>query len=440
MQILWELARRAQRGEAIRVGVVGTGFFGAGFLRQCARMAGIQPIVAANRGLGRAVDALRAAGFERAAIAVCDDPGQAEAALAAGRVVATTHLELPARLAAVDVVVEATGDITAGARVALAAIAGGKHIVAANAKAHATIGPTLKALADQAGVVYSDVDGDEPGILKGLFDYCHGLGFQPLVAGNCKGVLRREATPATQASFARAHGLQPWLACAAADGTKLNLELAVVANATGLRPAVRGMTGPRTTLESLVADFERLGLFAHGPIVEYTLGIPNGVFVVVHEEDPLVQRELRYLKMGDGPYYVFHQPHVLIHYAAPLSAARAALDHAATVAPRGAPVVEVVAHAKRDLPAGQRLDGVGGFDCYGLITTVEEARRERLLPIGLAEFARLTRPIPRGEPVTEDAVEFDEDQLAVRLWRQQVAGAAAREGDAAAPLLAEGTQ
>lgn len=421
MQILRELASRARRGDVVRVGVVGAGFFGTGFLRQCRRMAGIQPVVAANRNVERAVAALRAAGFEPDEIAVCDDLEAARAALEAGRVIATPCLELPAQLPLIDVVVEATGDITVGARVALAAITHGKHIVAANAKTHATIGPVLKARADQAGVVYSDVDGDEPGLLKGLFDYCQGLGFRPLVAGNCKGVLRREATPATQAAFARAHGLQPWLACAAADGTKLNLELAVVANATGLRPAVRGMTGPRTTLESLIADFERLGLFAHGPIVEYTLGIPNGVFVVVHEEDPLVRRELRYLKMGDGPYYLFHQPHVLIHYAAPLSAARAALYTTATVAPLGPPVAEVAAHAKRDLAAGQLLDGVGGFDCYGLIVTASEARRERLLPIGLAEFARLRRPVRRGEPILEDAVELDESQLAVQLWRQQAA-------------------
>src|SRR3954447_9786386 len=106
------------------------------------------------------------------------------------------------------------------------------------------------------------------------------------------------------------------------------------------------MTGVQTSLDALVSDFGRLGLFERGPIVDYSFGIPNGVFVVVRDDDPVTMREMRYLKMGDGPHYLFHHPHVMVHYEAPLSAAEAALHGAATIAPRGAPVVEVVAYAK----------------------------------------------------------------------------------------------
>jgi predicted homoserine dehydrogenase-like protein len=293
--------------------------------------------------------------------------------------------------------------------------------VAANPETQATVGPYLQVLAERAGVVYSDVDGDEPGIVKQLFDYCVGLGLQPVLIGNCKGVLKRYATPETQAAFAAAHDLKPWIATAAADGTKLNFEMAIVANATGYRPARRGMTGVQTTLDTLIADFEREGLLDQGPVVEYSFGIPNGVFVVVRDDDPVMQREMRYLKLGDGPFYLFHHPRVMVHYEAPLSAAWAALHGIATIAPRGAPVAEVVAYAKRDLSGGQRLDGIGGFDCYGLIVPKEDARREGLLPVGLASFARLNRAIPKDQPIPLEAVTFEEENLVLDLYRRQKA-------------------
>lgn len=419
MNIFVELERRERAGRPIRVAVVGTGFFGAGLVRRLARIPGLVPAVAANRTLERAVAALLAAGVDRAAIDVCDDPDRAGATLEAGRYVATSSLHLPAHLAGIDVVMEATGDVLVGAEVATAAIQGRKHIVAANSETQATVGPILKVMADATGVVYSDVDGDEPGILKGLYDYCVGLGFTPVVAGNWKGVLKRYATPATQAAFAQAHGLKPWIASAAADGTKLNFEMAIVANATGMLPSVRGMAGPQATLETLVDDLDRAGLLAQGPIVDYALGGQKGVFVVVHSDDPDVHREFRYLKMGDGPHYLFHRPQVLIHYEAPLSAAGAALHGTATIAPRGAPRVEVAAFAKQDLGAGERLDGIGGFHCYGLIVHADEARRDGLLPIGLASYGRLTRDIAKDGPIPADAVSFEEDNLVLDLRRRQ---------------------
>jgi predicted homoserine dehydrogenase-like protein len=420
MHIFAELARRQQTHGPIRLAVVGTGYFGAGLLRRGARIRGLASVLAANRTLERAVAALQAAGHPPDHIRVCDDPLAAQAALEAGCAVATADLCLAARVPGVEVVMEATGDVLVGATVASAALQGGKHVVAANPETQATVGPLLQHLAEQAGVVYSDVDGDEPGILKNLWDYCVGLGFEPIVAGNCKGVLKRYATPATQAAYAEAHGLKPWIASAAADGTKLSLEMCTVANATGHLPAAPGMVGPQTSLETLIADFDELGLLSQGPLVEYTLGIPNGVFVVVRGDgDPQLQRDFSYLKMGDGPYYLFHRPHVLVHYEAPLSAAEAVLYGAATVAPRGAPVAEVATFAKRDLPAGQRLDGIGGFDCYGLIVRADHARRERLLPVGLASYARLTRPIPTDAPIPIDAVDFEDDNLVLQLRRQQ---------------------
>ncbi len=419
MHIFAELERRQQRGTPVRVAVVGAGYFGSGVVARIARVRGMIPAVAANRTLDRAIHALEAAGIDRSLIRVCDDPVAAQRALDDGFAVATHSLRLPAHLPGIDVVMETTGDMIVGAEIALEAIHQRKHIVAANAEVQATVGAILKHKADEAGVVYSDVDGDQPGLLKNLYDYCVGLGLRPVMAGNCKGVMKRYATPETQAAFAAAHGLQPWLATAAADGTKLNFEMAIVANATGMLPAAPGMVGPETTLDTLLADCERLDLFSHGPIIEYTLGIPSGVFLVVHSDEPRVRDDFAYLKMGSGPYYLLYRPYVLIHYEAPLSAAEAALYGSATITPDGPLKTEVVAYAKRDLKAGRRLDGLGGADTYGLVLRAEEARAHGFLPVGLSGYARLTRDTTKDQPITYDSVVFEEENALVTLRGQQ---------------------
>jgi predicted homoserine dehydrogenase-like protein len=415
-----------QARDPIRVAIVGAGYFGAGLTRVLAGRSDCVPVLVANRTLERAVAALRAAGRSPDAIVVTRDAGAAGAAIHAGRAVASDDLLLATRLAEIEVVAETTGDVLVGATVAQAAFAAGQHVVAANPEAQATLGPMLKILADRAGVVYSDVDGDEPGLLARLIVSVQEMGLEVVVAGNCKGVLKRRATPASQAAFAFEHGLRPWIASAAADGTKLNLELTVVANATGLAPRVQGMHGPRTSPERLLDDLERTGLLDGGHYVDYVLGLGGGVFVVAVSHDPVVQRDLRYLKLGDGPYYLFHDPRVLIHYTAPRSLIDAVRHGAATVAPRGEPVAETIAFAKQDLQPSAELDGIGGFDCYGLIVTAERAQRERLLPIGLAAYARLRWPVNQDEPIGLDQVELTSN-LATQLWQQQCELFPARE-------------
>jgi predicted homoserine dehydrogenase-like protein len=402
----------------IGVAVVGTGYFGGGLLRRLAVLDDFEPRVVANRTLDHALSALQRAGVDVGRVVVTDDRSQAQAALHAGRMVVTTDLELATALDGVDVVAEATGHLLVGTQIAVAAINSGKHVVAANSDVQATVGPMLKVMADEAGVVYTDIDGDEPGLLSNLYASCKSMGLDVAVMANGKGVLKRYATPATQAAYAAEYGLQPWLATAAADGTKLNFELTVFANASGFVPAVRGMHGPAFDVSEIVEGYARLGLLDGGQYVDYALG-PRGVFAIVRSDDPQVQGDFRYVKMGEGPFYLFHEQRVLIHYQAPGSIARAARRHEATVTPMGAPCAETVAFAKRDLDAGQHLDGIGGFDTYGLIVRADEAVRERLVPIGISQYARLVRPLRRDEPITYDAVELEGDNLALELRRKQ---------------------
>ena len=354
--IFQDLKRREQQGLPVRVGIVGAGFMGAGSLRQISRVPGMVAPIVANRTLSRAVDAFIAAGVARADIVTTDDVDTARKAVERGRCVATSRLDLPAFIPSLDVVMETTGNVVAGTDVTLKALRQGKHVVAANLEVQGTVGPILKARADAAGVVYTDCDGDQPGIIMNLHAYCAGLGLEPLVAGNCKGVLKRYATPETQAAFAREYGISATIATSAADGTKINLEMAAVANATGMLPLRTGMLGLQTRLETLLDDCRGAGLLDGPPAVEYTLGIPSGVFIIARTDDPSLQRDFRYLKMGDGPEYIFYESRVVCHFDAPVTIAKAALYGAATVTPRGRPVAEVIALAKRPLEAGTRLD------------------------------------------------------------------------------------
>lgn len=416
MNIFADLAHREQRlGRPLNVAVVGAGFLGGGLIHQLSKIRGMCPALVSNRTPERAVAALRGTGVDPARIRRCEDPDAARRALLDGHRVVTTQPTLAAHVPEIDAVLEATGTMHIGTEVALAYMEQRKHVVEANPEVQVTVGACLKAKADAAGVVYSDIDGDQPGIIMNLFSYCSGLGLEPIVAGNCKGVMKRYATPETQEGFARNAGISPWIATAAADGTKLNLEMALVANATGMRPARTGMTGVETSLEGLLEAFKRHGLLNGPPIVEYTLGIPSGVFVIARSRDPQLQREFRYLKMGDGPDYLFYRPYVLCAFEAPLTVAEAVLYGTATATPLGAPIADVATYSKKDLHAGEPLDGIGGAKHYGLIMEIDELRREDALPVGLAEYATLTRDARKDGIIRYDDVTLDERPTAVRL-------------------------
>jgi predicted homoserine dehydrogenase-like protein len=196
--------------------------------------------------------------------------------------------------------------------------------------------------------------------------------------------------------------------------------MAAVANATGMKPARPGMVGPETALDGLLAEIGRRGLLDGPPVVEYTLGIPSGVFLIARSDDVHLQREFRYLKMGDGPNYLFYRPYVLCQFEAPLTAAEAVLYGTATLSPAaGAPATDVATFAKRDLRAGEPLGGIGGPNHYGLIMEARSAGEEDALPVGLAEYAELRRDVAKDSMIRQEDVVLDERPIAVRLRKEQ---------------------
>lgn len=415
-----QLGRLAAQGRAVRVGVVGAGFMGRGLVQQLARMPGLFPSLVVSRRIEAGVEAYRRAGFAADEIVVSDRPVVLAEAVLGRRPAVTSLPEVAVEVGPVQAFIEATGAVEYGARVALLCCWNHKHFVSLNAETDATVGCVLKKKADEAGVVYTNGDGDQPGVLMRLIEYCRGCGFEVRSAVNCKGFMDVHATPESILPWARKQNTSPRMTAAFTDGTKLNLEQNVVCNAAGLRPARRGMVGVRTDLANLLRDFAAAGALGESGTVDYTLGgdFGGGVLVVGRTDWPeMVGPYLRYLKMGDGPDYVFYRPYHLCHVETPLSAAEAVLYREATIAPGPWPVAHTVAIAKRDLKAGEVLDGIGGFAAYGQVEAAEKCRG--MLPMGLAEEVRLARPIPKDEPIPYDAVELDESRLIVKLWREQ---------------------
>jgi predicted homoserine dehydrogenase-like protein len=415
-----QLQRLEMIRQPIRVGVIGAGFMGRGLVHQLARMPGLTPALIVSRTLEHAIEAYRLAGFPAQDIVVSDSPRTLSDAVAKRRPAITSNPEIAAAVGNIHAVIEATGAVEYGARAAMACFRHRKHFISFNAETDATVGCILKKKADEAGVVYTNGDGDQPGVLMRMIDYCRGCGFQIRSAVTCKGFLDVHATPQSIQPWAISQGTSPRMTCAFTDGTKMNLEQNVVCNAAGLAPARRGMIGVRTDQKNALADFKAALALCDWATVDYTLGgdFGSGVFVIARANDhEMVRPYLKYLKMGEGPDYLFYRPYHLCHIEAPLSVAEAVIYREPTVAPLGRPFAHTVAVAKRPLRAGERLDGIGGATVYGQVDAIENCRQ--LLPIGLADDLRLSRNVAQDEPIALADVELDESLWLVKLWREQ---------------------
>jgi len=416
------LADLERRNKPIRVAMVGAGYMGRGLAVQIARYTrGMELVAIANRTVCEAGRAYREAGVE--AVSHVDSRPALEQAIASGKCSITDDAQLVCQADGVDAVIEVTGEIEFGAHVVMTAIEHGKHVMLMNAELDATLGPILKVYADKAGVVITNADGDQPGVIMNLFRYVEGIGCRPVLAGNMKGLQDAYRTPETQKGFAQKYGQKAHMVTSFADGSKISMEMAVVANATGFRVAQRGMLGPSCSHVNEAVDKFPTERLLEGGIVDYVLGAQpgGGVFVIGYNEDKIQQGYLNYYKMGEGPFYVFYVPYHLCHFEAPMSVARAVLYGDATTAPLGGAVVEVVTAAKKDMKAGELLDGIGKFTSYGLAENADVCREQNLLPMGLSEGCRLKRDVGRDEVLSYADIELPAGRLADRLRQEQEA-------------------
>jgi predicted homoserine dehydrogenase-like protein len=397
------LEARQAEGRPLKVAMSGAGFMGRGIAREIVRRPGMELAAILCRNVTRARQVAEEAGCTAV---VTDDPDEA--------------IETGA-----DVFVEVTGSLEYAARTVTAAIRKKRHVVSMNAELDGTLGPLLKRKADEAGVVYTNSDGDQPGVTMNLYRFVKGIGIQPVLCGNIKGLHDPYRNPTTQEGFARRWGQNVRMVTSFADGTKISFEQAIVANATGMRVARRGMLGPSVPAGTPVQEAARqfsTQLLLDGPgLVDYVVGaVPApGVFVLGTTDDPVSQHYLNLYKLGEGPVYCFYTPYHLCHFEVATTIARAALFGDGAVVPAGAPMVEVVTAAKTELAAGTVIDGLGGYRVYGLAENYRDSCREGLLPIGLAEGCVLRQSVARDEILHLEDVERPEGRLIDALRAEQ---------------------
>jgi predicted homoserine dehydrogenase-like protein len=430
------LAQRADAGEPIRVGLIGAGKFGTMFLAQARVTPGLHVLGVADLQPARARGFMRDAGWPDEQL---DAPGF-EAARATGRTHLTDDGMALITAPGLDVVVEATGDPRAGARHALAAIEQGRHLVMVNVETDVLVGPALAERARKAGLVYSLAYGDQPALICELVDWARACGFAVVCAGKGTRYLPHfhQSTPATvwdhfgiTPAEAETAGMNPKMFNSFVDGTKSAIEMAAVANATGLEPQDRGLSffpcgthdlarvlrtesmGGQLEREGtveVISDLERDSRHVHGDLrqgVYVTFRAPTGYAAACFGQYGLTTDP-------SGEIAALWRPVHLIGLELGISIAAAALRCEPTGAPTGRRA-EVVATAKRDLAAGEILDGEGGETVWGRLMPAAVARAEEGLPIGLAHGVRLRRAVAAGARLTAADVELDMSDQLVKL-------------------------
>jgi predicted homoserine dehydrogenase-like protein len=439
------LAARAEAGAPIRVGLIGAGKFGTMFLAQARLTPGLQVMAVADLRPDRARSSMRAAGWPAEQLAAADFA----TALETGGTHLTDDADALIAASGLDVLIEATGDPRAGTRHALAAIAHGRHLVMVNVEADVLVGPVLAARARQAGLVYSLAYGDQPALICELVDWARAAGFPVVCAGKGTRYLpaMHQSTPATvwqhygiTDAQAAAAGMNPKMFNSFIDGTKSAIEMAAVANACELAVPAGGLAFPPCGVEQL-AELLRPraagGQLAHSGTVEVISDLERdggrvprdlrwGVYVTF--EAPTDYARACFAQYGvttdrSGRYAALYRPVHLIGLELGISIASAALRGEPTGCPSGWRG-EVVATAKRDLAAGERLDGEGGACVWGKLMPAATAAAERCLPIGLAHDLTLTRAVAAGASLTEADVAMPAADEVMTLRRELRAAAA----------------
>ena len=400
-----ELARRADEGRPVRIGVIGTGEMGTDLVTQGMLMKGVSVCALATRRPHTAREAVTIAYGDDAHAAEADTQSGVTAAIEAGRI-AITSVETMVTNPLIDVVIDATGKPGVAADYDLLAMEHGKHVVMMNVEADVTIGPYLKKEADRLGVVYSVGAGDEPSSCMELIEFAAALGYTIVSAGKGKNnPLNHDAVPDDYREEAVRRNMNPRMLVEFVDGSKTMVEMAAIANATGLVPDVPGMHGPnagRDELAKVLIPREDGGILSRKGVVDYTIGrgVAPGVFVVVEATHPRIIERMDDLHVGQGPYYAFHRPYHLTSLEVPLTAARIMLYGKPDMVPLPRPVAEVCAVAKRDLKPGEPLDAIGET-CYRSFTMLaSEARAKGAIPVGLLEGGKVLAPVRRGELLT----------------------------------------
>lgn len=403
-----DMQARADTGKPIRIGLIGSGEMGTDIVTRVAHMPGIEIGAISELRVPNALKAVDIAYQEEGHGKEVNTPSELTAAMEAHKVAVTDNAQMILENDLIDVVIDATGVPSVGAEIGLRAMEHGKHLVMMNVEADVTIGAYLKSEADRLGVTYSLGAGDEPSSCMELIEFVSAMGHPIVAAGKGKNnPLNIDAVPDQYLEEAKRRNMNVRMLVEFVDGSKTMVEMAAIANATGLVPDKPGMHGPAATLDqlsSVLIPEKDGGVLSRVGVVDYTIGkgVAPGVFVVADMSHPRISERMEDLKMGKGPYFTFHRPYHLTSLEVPLTCARVVLYGKADMVPLAKPTAEVAAIAKKDMQPGEKLDAIGEYCYRAWIMTAGEAHSAKAIPCGLLQDGTVTKPIKKGELITYD--------------------------------------
>lgn len=394
---------------------------GKGLFYQCHITPGYECVAISDIIIGRACSCAEWLAYD---YRIVENENQINDAINAGKLAVCADGNLAATCDGADVFIETSNSIIPAARFSINAIKSGKHLILMNAEIDLIFGPYLMDLAHQHNVVYSSCDGDQHGVIKHIVDEIKLWGFELVMAGNMKGFLDRYSNPEKIIPEADKRNLDYKMATAYTDGTKLNIEMALLCNALNLETLKPGMTGPivqhvKDVLD--VFDFKKIRGQSR-PVVDYILNSQpdGGVFVVGWSENEYQRAMMKYYKMGDGPFYVFYRPYHLCHVEALGEITKTVKQNTGLLQPKFGFQGNVFSYAKKELHAGELLDGIGGFALYGMLENVFDKTVNTGLPICLAEGVKLKRKILKDEKILMEDIEIPENRLDFDLFFQSM--------------------
>ncbi|HCE11640.1 MAG TPA: NAD(P)-dependent oxidoreductase [Enterococcus sp.] len=410
MTLYQQLIERQAAGNPIKVGVIGAGQMGRGMIAQIASIPGMQVTGISDLFLDQARHAKElytASSEDKHSVTIASDYKE---------IIHDPQTE---------VIVDATGVPEVGAKIALETLLAKKHLVLLNVEVDITIGPLMHQLYQSADLVYTGSDGDEPAAIVELFEFARSMGMEVLVAGKGKNnALQIHANPTTAAKEAESKHMAAHMLAAFQDGTKTMAEMNLLSNAIGYVPDKTGMHGLSGDLDSVVADLDLQtngGVLNQFGVVEYVDGLAPGVFVIVKGQNQEVSNELNYLmKKGQRDHHILYRPYHLASLETPLTIAKAVLQQDHAIVPQGGPISETVAVAKKDIVAGEILDGIGGYCVRGVLETHQDMTDNGHIPIGLISGTVVAkRSISAGTFITEEDVTLDQSTTVWQLRQLQ---------------------
>ena len=408
--MLKELHQREKEGRPINVGLIGLGAMGLGIAYQIGRTPGMRLSFVADFNEAAAQEGARVYG--KPTFVTTDGMAALK----------NEKIEC-------DVFVEATNSIIAAFDYCMAAIQRKAHCVFMNAEVDLILGHLLQAEAKKQGVVVTSDAGDQHGVLARMMEEIEMWGFDIMQAGNMKGFLHRHRDMEGTIEIAKKLSLSPVQCLAYTDGSKLNIEMSIIANEYNLTPTVPGMEGPQANKVQDVFNVFDFDKYEGKGRVDYILGAKEhggGVYVVGRCDNEFQHGYMNYYKVTNKhPYYVFLRPYHLCHLETPRAIALAALYGKAVCTQRFGRVCDTFAYAKKDMAAGTVIQhAIGSDEIYGLIEEAKPADNQNRVPQGVLDVEGqperpvLKRAVVKDQPLSWDDIDMPDTRM-VQLWEQQ---------------------